>query len=67
MKKSPAQRGAFFFFLPALLLSPGLARRRIHRPTAEMPVVPDAALFATGAHDQADDAARDHAVFLGAS
>jgi hypothetical protein len=33
---------------------------------AEMPVVPDDALFATGAHDQADRTARDHAVFLGA-
>jgi hypothetical protein len=32
-----------------------------------MPILPDAALFATRAHDQADDAARGDAIYVGSS
>jgi hypothetical protein len=32
-----------------------------------MPIMPDAALFATGAFGQVDDAARDRALQVGAS
>ncbi len=33
----------------------------------EMPVMPNAAILAAGAHDQADRNARDHALRLGVS
>jgi hypothetical protein len=37
------------------------------RGGAQMPIVPDAAVFTAGAHDQADGRAADSAVRLGAS
>jgi hypothetical protein len=51
---------------PAARCHPPAARYPIWKLEAalKMPVVPDAALFATGAYDQADRTARDHAVFL---
>jgi hypothetical protein len=58
LRRSPRQ--------PAARCHPPAARRPDLEigSGAEMPVVPDAALFATGAHDQADDAARDNALLL---
>jgi hypothetical protein len=54
---------------PAARRDPPAARHAAMeaRGLAEVPVVPEGALCATGAHDQTDRDARDHALSMGAS